>query len=312
MIRKIVLALMFVSVIGHAQTSNPILATELFNQGRDYLAAGDYENAYGKLTESARLDPKVGTLARLAECEEKLGRMAAARGHWQRSLNVARSENDDRAAHVEQELARVDAVVPKVRITIVARLEGLDVSIDGTRIGVGALATALPVDAGSHVITVSASRKKPWSATVVTALDGRITDVEVPPLIDVPTPISMVAAPPRTLERSSTPLRVAGVSIATAGAAALGVGIGFAIDAKSKLDASNAGPDGCVMNACPPAAEITRLAARDSGTYATVFFVVGGVVSAAGVALLILAPVIAGKKVALHATPYGFDVVTHF
>lgn len=317
MIRKGVIVVMLLARVAFAQTSDPILATELFNQGRDLLVAGDLEGAYAKLSESARLDPKVGTLARLAECEEKLGRMAAARGHWQQSLNVARSENDDRAAHVEQEFARVDAIVPKLRITAAKEPEGLEIAIDGTKIRSGALGAALPVEAGSHVISAVAPKKKSWVAKIETALDGKITSVEIPVLAEEaivasPTTTAAPITPQKVEQGSPTTLRVIGASIAGAGFVALGLGVGFAVDAKSKLDASNAPPNGCVMNVCPPDAEKTRLAARDSGTIATVFFVAGGVASAAGLALWFLAPAFTSKKVSLRPSPLGVDFESRF
>lgn len=110
-----VVAVLGVAGAAHAQARprDVALATELFNAGRDLMKDANYAAACPKLGESARLDPKVGTLARLAECEEGLGHVAVARSRWQQALNLAKTSGDPRTAHVEGELLRIDRVVPK-------------------------------------------------------------------------------------------------------------------------------------------------------------------------------------------------------
>jgi hypothetical protein len=54
-------------------------AVEVFNAGKALEARGDYPAACQKFAESARLDARVGTFARLAQCEEKLGLAVHAR-----------------------------------------------------------------------------------------------------------------------------------------------------------------------------------------------------------------------------------------
>src|SRR5207248_8067153 len=87
------------AVVARAQSNDAGIASQLFDAGRDLMKRGDYASACPKLFESARLEPRVGTLARLAECEEKIGHLAAARGHWKDTVELARAQKDDRATH---------------------------------------------------------------------------------------------------------------------------------------------------------------------------------------------------------------------
>jgi hypothetical protein len=278
-----------------AEGSDAALATELFNAGRDLMKDGNFAAACPKLAESARLDGKVGTFARLAECEEKLGHMVAARGHWQQATNLARAQNDARLTHVEEEFARVDKVVPKVNVVLDGRPpSGLSLRLDGVEIGEASVGLALPVDAGSHAIVVGADGKKPFAAMVSTLADGAVVVVHVPPFesgallpvsLSPPSAPSAVAAPVGYW----TPLRKVGVTTLGVGAATLAVGAVFGVLAKVKLDDSNS--DGCAGGVCRTTTGYDeRNAAYSDGTISTALFIAGGVVAAAGVSVLFLAP----------------------
>ncbi|MEO8877569.1 MAG: hypothetical protein ABI461_18390 [Polyangiaceae bacterium] len=128
------------------------IASQLFDTGRDLMKKGDFTNACPKLAQSATLEPRVGTLGRLAECEEKIGHLAAARGHWQDTVDLAQAQKDDRRAHAEEELKRVDALVPRVLIAMNAPPANLSLTLDGVAIGAASLGVVLPIDPGSHAI----------------------------------------------------------------------------------------------------------------------------------------------------------------
>src|SRR5260370_30941466 len=114
-----------------ARADDEAAATELFNTGRDLRKAGDCGAACPKLAESVRLKPTVGALAKLAACDEHEKRLANARARWQQALNLARAVGDNRAAEVEREVARIDAVVPKVTFAAQAALpEGAVIRLD--------------------------------------------------------------------------------------------------------------------------------------------------------------------------------------
>jgi hypothetical protein len=57
---------------------DPAAAEALFQQGKAALDRGDLDVACGKLRESHRLDPAVGTLFNVADCEERRGKTGTA------------------------------------------------------------------------------------------------------------------------------------------------------------------------------------------------------------------------------------------
>jgi len=287
-----------------AQGNDAALATELFNAGRDLMKDGNFTAACPKLTQSARLDAKVGTLARLAECEEKLGQMMSARAHWQQATNLARVQRDDRLSHVEAELGRVDKVVPKLNVTLTGPTPaGLSLRIDGVDAGAASLGLAVPVDAGRHVILVTADGKKPFSTTVETKGDGAVTPVNVPGLEDAPPAVAIAPLPSPALASQpgadggsgipsgfwTTPRKV-GLGVASAGAATLVAGAVFGVLAKVKLDASN--QDGCKAGtgSCSGAGVSERSTAFSDGTIGTVLLIAGGIVAASGLTVILVAP----------------------
>jgi hypothetical protein len=281
-----------------AQSNDASVATELFNTGRDLMKQGNFTAACPKLAESARLDTKVGTLARLAECDEKLGHMVSARAHWEQAVNLAHVAHDDRLAHCQSELARIDAVVPKLRVSVRGTPpDGLALRVDDLSVGAGSLGVALPIEAGKHFLTASAPGRKPWSTTVEAKGDGAVNAVEVPELVvdatpqpqPTPPPREQPAAPPSSGASSGSPLRTVGLITAGVGALGLAAGTVFAVLAKQKLDDSNA--QGCdATSNCPGGSFDTRNQARSDGDLSTVFFVGGGVLLAGGLTMWLVAP----------------------
>jgi hypothetical protein len=282
-----------------AQNRNPAVATELFNAGRDLMKSGDYGAACPKLAASARLDAKVGTLARLAECEEKVSQMVNARAHWEQAVNLARAEQDPRLDHAQSELARVDKLVPKVDVVWHGPvLPGLTLRIDGVDLGSASFGLALPVEAGTHALAVSADGKKTWNTTLDARASGAVLTMDVPALEDAPAQTGLVAVPPLATpgvpppavaggSTSFSSLRWAGVTTAGVGVAGLIVGGTFGILAKVKLDDSNSG--GCAANnQCNSAGFALRNDAMTFGNVSTALFIAGGVLVATGATLFVL------------------------
>jgi hypothetical protein len=308
-------ALFLFAAIAHAQTNDTALATELFNAGRDLVKEGNYAAACPKLGESARLDPKVGTLARLAECEEHIGKLASARAHWQQALNLAKSTNDNRAAHAESELARIDRIVPRIEIALTGDApRGLVLKLDDVELGTASVGMKLPVDPGKHTIKASAPGKQTASVDTEVKSEGVVSRVVIPVLADapvetpapVPPPVRETPPPPPPPEGESSPLRPIGLATAGVGVVALGVGTAFAFIAKSKFDDSNS--QGCNGNDCPRAAASTRDDARSAGNVATIFFVAGGVLAAGGLAMFFIAPSSSSRAVVVSPSIAGVSV----
>jgi hypothetical protein len=277
-----------------AQTRNPAVATELFNAGRDLMKAGNFAAACPKLAASLTLDPKVGTMARLAECEEKVGQIVNARAHWSQAVNLARAEHDDRLPLVESEFKLLDAVVPKLDVELGANPPaGASLHLDGTDLGFATFGIPIPIGPGTHSVTVTAQGKQDWTRSLEAQANGAVTRLDVPALVDAPGPKPAVATPvnepaaPMSVPPSSRPLRTVAFVTGGAGVVALGVGIAFTFVAKTKLDDSNR--DGCgPNNACTQPGFGERNDARTAGDLSTGFFIAGGVLAAAGVTIGVL------------------------
>ncbi|MEO7113534.1 MAG: hypothetical protein ABI183_24055 [Polyangiaceae bacterium] len=296
------LGLALVSAPAYAQSANAGIASQLFDAGRDLMKKGDFVNACPKLAQSATLEPRLGTFGRLAECEEKIGHLAAARGHWNDAVDLAHAQKDDRAQHAEDELKRVDALVPRVLVTMTAPPANLSLSLDDVAIGAASIGVALPIDPGHHTITASAPDKTPWATSIETKADGATTSITIPPLTDS----KPVVAPPPVVENSqplpqavqdprpdpptSRPLATVGVVTAIVGGAFIATGAVLGVVANSK--ASKSYDDGCSKNGmCPAGAAASEHdSARTFAGISTITFIGGGVLVAAGAVLFIVAP----------------------
>ncbi|MBE7484372.1 MAG: PEGA domain-containing protein [Polyangiaceae bacterium] len=157
----VVAALALVSPGLAAQTRDATTAEALFAEGREAAKAGDFSRACAKFRESNRLDPAPGTVLNLADCEERLGHLATA---WTlfREVTQRVPASDERHALA---LGRANALEPKLpKLTVVlapGAPPGTRVLRDGVELGAAALDTALPVDPGTHQLTVEAPGHAP-------------------------------------------------------------------------------------------------------------------------------------------------------
>jgi hypothetical protein len=294
---------------------DPAAAESLFEEGRKLLDAGKVPEACAKLEASNRMDPAVGTLLNLGDCNERRGRIASAWGNYRAAQSLALTRNDANRADFAKKKA--DAIQPKLSTLTVAVPQpepGLKVSRDGTLIDDGAWGTPIPVDPGPHTIEANAPGKK--SVTLkITVPEGSpsANTVKLDPLVADPGaaasgPSSGGAAPPPKedivkREPFFTTGRVVGFTGIGLGAAAIGVGSVFAIQAKSSWDDVGSHCDSAA--ACDPEGLKINSDARDKGNVATVLIVAGLVVAAAGAACLLFWPKPAPPKSALHWTAAG-------
>ncbi len=136
---------------------DPAAAEELFRQGRAASQKKDAATACAKFRESNRLDPAIGTVFNIADCEEKLGRLATSWTLFQEVVQRLPSD-DDRRAIASERARSLEARVPTLTIHL-AQTDRTDVVVrrDGVVLGAASLETALPVDPGQHTVVVEAS-----------------------------------------------------------------------------------------------------------------------------------------------------------
>lgn len=267
-----------------ADSRDPAAADALFREGREAMKRGDFVTACPKFAESQRLDPAGGTLLNLAECEEKRGMVASAQQHY-REAGEAFPANDPRIAYVERRVAELDGRVPRITVGLAATSPaGTRVFRDGVELGAASLGAALPVDPGEHVIVVKAAGRQD-ARLVVSAKEGETKAVQVAAGGSKSEPVD--AGPPTT----TTPWRSVGYVIGGAGVVALGVGVAFALRAKSKDD--DARSSGCDDHTCPwgdqRGIDLTS-ESRDSATVARVAILAGGLATVGGAGLVLFAP----------------------
>jgi hypothetical protein len=261
-------------------------ASTLYDEGKTLFAAGRYSEASEKLEASYQLSPLSGTAGLLAACHERTGRLASAWARYREAAVLAeRSGNPERATIAR---AKADELEPRLaRLRIDASTAPGEhppiVTRNGEPVPDAALGTAVPVDAGSHVVVAIAPGHRRWTATV-DVRDGERRIVSIPPLAAIA--LNLLTPPPA---RSSTRAWVGLIAAGVGGAAAL-TGGGFAIAAARSW--SQARDRGCTDDGVCPDRGSRALVSR-AGTRADVAtgLVAGGLaVATAGLILYWTAP----------------------
>lgn len=276
-------------------------AEVLFEEAKRLAAAGDFARACPKLEESQKLDPGVGTLYRLGDCYEKVGRTASA---WAAFREVAAStKNAGQQARAEDAKKRADALertLARCEVKVAAPdTAGLVVKRGGVEIGRGQWNVALPVDPGDVVVEASAPGRKPFSVKAA-AVAQSVTRIEVPALEVQPEPATPPTPPPAT-GAVGTPLpppsdtgdpgatqRTVGLAVGAAGVVGLGLGSIFGLVSMSKKGDADGHCD--AANTCDDEGLGLRKDAISAGNVSTIAFIAGGVLVAGGAALWFTAP----------------------
>ena len=256
--------------------------TALYREGVDAATAGRWPDARDRFREALAIRSSPKVLFSLAQAEEQLGQVASAQADYGRALEGAKAAAEsDVVAAAEQAQRALEPRVPHVRV-VVSGASGAVGTLDEQPIAVG---TAVATDPGAHRIVVSAPGMR--AVTTSVAIGERQK-------LDVPVRLEAVAQAPAGLETApmaatrAVPWRTIGLAAAGAGAVGLGVGVALGLVAKSKNDQSNS--SGCNGNSCTAAAAAVRHDALSAASASTVAFVLGGVLSAGGVVLWLVAP----------------------
>ncbi|MGA7118916.1 MAG: hypothetical protein WBY94_02400 [Polyangiaceae bacterium] len=181
-----------------ALAGDPAAAEALFHEAKDLMAQGRYREACPKFEESQRSDAGLGTQFHLADCWQHLGRTATAWALFREVESGARAlgqTSRERVAH--NRAVALEPFLSKIVIAPhdAAATTGLEIRRDGAALGREQWDVPVPVDPGTHAVSVSAPHKQPWQTDVEIPADGRVTTVDVPPLDDVEPPPPVVQAP---------------------------------------------------------------------------------------------------------------------
>jgi serine/threonine-protein kinase len=288
------IALTLATVTRAASAGDAAAAAEvLFDEGKRLAQSGDYPGACPKLEESQKLDPGMGTLYRLADCYEHVGRTASA---WAAFLEVAgAAKAAGQQARADDAKKRADQLAPQLSKLVVGvaepELAGLEVRRGDVVIGRAQWGTAMPVDPGELTVEAGAPGRRTWRSTAVIPAHGTRR-------IDVPKLLPEDAQAPRAMEppAASAPLpspgfgtqRAVAVAVGIGGVVALGVGSAFGLASMSKGAEADSHCDG--QGLCDDRGISLRRSALGSGTASTIGFVAGGVLLAGAGVLWFTAP----------------------
>lgn len=303
----------------HAQDQDQAAAEALFDAGRALVQKGEFEAGCQKLAQSYAIDPALGTLLNLADCQQRAGRTATAWLHYREAAALARSTGQipreemarRRAAELETQLCMLTIApeVAPVRARTIPR--DLVITRDGTPVRVEALGVPTPVDPGVHRIRIArGTREEERHLEARPAQEGCAPSmIELPEWAlapaSAPPPAGPVAGPANTSPTAPPgappdaaapvdeprggfgPHHAAAIATFGAGLVATGFGVGFGVDAiVTKNDAERfCRPAGCTD------AGLTGL--HDAGTSAdvsTVLFAVGGSLLITGTILWLTSP----------------------
>lgn len=261
-----------VTSIANAQPAEPkAQAGALFQQARDLVAAGKFAEACPLFDQSYALDPALGTAINLADCLERQGQLRRA---WELFDLVARSPRTvaSRAALARQ---RADALARQLAtVSVIVHEPGLAITVGDRALAAGVSRTV--VEPGE--IAVHAVRPGRAFHTVVDVPAGMSVVIDVP-------------APDAPTRRRRSRLYLGG-GLTVAGAAGLGVSLGFAISAKQLNDRTY--DRGDCTHGDPPRCSAAGAAAIDrAGTRADIASVAaigGAVLAVAGAVVMLTAP----------------------
>lgn len=297
----LILALPYLLLAPDARADNSAAdnatAEVLFNQARVAFEAGRFDEACPKYAEAQRLHPTPGTLLNIGRCEEARGNLATAYGANLAAAILAHKIEDKvgREESARAEVKRLEPLLSMLVLTVPpgTRVEGLQITRNGSAMGEGQWGAPVPVDAGAITIEASAPGRTTWKSTVKIERKPGSTTVDVPPLA-----LAAVAVPVDKGEPESAWSGQKTAALAVGGAGVIGVVLGTifgvkAIGKKSDADAA------CQPNAptlCEAAGFALRHEEKSAGTISTISFIAGGVALAGGVVLFMTAPSGSAKK----------------
>jgi len=193
---RTVLILVVLSALAHA---NPA-AEKVFQDGKALLAAGKIAEACEAFRRSQELEPRVGTLLNLGDCEEKRGRFATAWSAFVDARALATRQGDVRAAVADQYAAALVSKLAYVTVKLPAANApgGLVVRRNDRDVPAAELGLEVPIDPGHYDFAVVAPGFVTWNHSLDLAV-GQRAAVQIPALVvdrNAPAPPAVVVTQP--------------------------------------------------------------------------------------------------------------------
>ena len=295
----VVLATSLVALVPTPASAAPREAQEQFEQGRALLKANKPADAIPKFLASIAAEPTLAALLNLADCYERVGKLASARARFQQAQELAKDKDPVRAGRGTQ--ARRAPRPQGVDGHALAAAQGrrrarLGRRRRGALEGVGCPAPLRCGHARDH---------HPGCARQATHRQGRRPRVGGAP--DVPIEVDaepaaaaapvVVLPPPPPVDRAPEKapdgtMRTAGIVVGVTGLVAIGVGAvtGFvALAASSDLKDACSRPILSVLRVAAASSDLDDKA-RTFGTVSTITFISGAALLAVGTILFVASP----------------------
>jgi serine/threonine-protein kinase len=285
------------------EATDKAAAEALYELGHRLMDQGKYGDACPKLEASQDLDPGVGTLLLLGDCDEKLGKLASAWGAFQEASSLAKSRSDSERAGVAD--LRASALKPRLNyltfdVPAAAAVDGFELRRAGKVVGKGAWGVSLPTDAGSYEVTATAPGRETWRSTINVPSDPSEPLVVPVPVLHEPTRAVAPASPadtstplPPAPERASSSSSQKTIGLVTAGVGVAGGVVGGVLTYFAwKKNNDSKGPGHCETrpNECSPTGVSERNSAIKFANAASYVGIGAAVVFATGTVLYLTAP----------------------
>lgn len=291
-------ALLGVAAPSHAEPSGAerAAAESLFQSATSAMNAGNFAAACEKFEGSLQLDAALGTMMRLGDCYDRVGKSASAWAMFHDAESLAHTRDEAaREQMATERIADLEKRLSLVRITFAfTPPPDLVLRVDGAVIPRASFNGSLPLDPGARRIEVTAPERRTWSTTLQVAAGPALQTLSVPELAKELRPASASKL------QADTSLQVApanhgtqrGLAYAAGAVGLVGLGVGgfLVYRARSVNDGSleHCRPDD--PNACSQQGVSERNDARKLATGATAALVGGGALLTTGVLLLLLTP----------------------
>lgn len=162
-------------------------AEKLFQDGRAALKAGRLAEACDAFRKSQELEPRVGTLLNLGDCEERRGRIATAWEAFVQARALANQTGHRAAAEADKRAAALVARLPYLTLRAPAeRPPALAVTRNGKPVSPAELDIEIPLDPGRYELAATAPGRLGWSQTAELSVGKKLV-VEIPTLAPDPT-----------------------------------------------------------------------------------------------------------------------------
>jgi hypothetical protein len=263
----------------------------LFLEGQQALDAGDYPTAADRFERAEKLYHAPTIVLGLARAYKALRRYVEARERYNQVIREQLPAGASDAFRKAQEDARAEISSVEGQIGwVTLRITGPDepvVMIDAEQVPPASLGVRRAVNPGQHAVKVSAPGWHPAETTFAVAA-GQAQEVKLTLEENPDDPaLSSVGGSDSTMDTLRL-VGFVGIGVGAVGLIVGGITGGLAIGKHSELE------DNCPNNQCPPEQQDNLDSFETMGTVSTVGFIAGGVLAAAGIALVVVSYTVGG------------------